>query len=75
MTLNHAVGGFHSSSSVSCHNAAASSHTPLAIASNASVRTARSPSARALTYRAGQRVSAPGGQAATRASLVSADDT
>ncbi|WP_171168972.1 hypothetical protein [Streptomyces sp. I05A-00742] len=32
----------------------------------------RSPSARALTYRAGQRVSAPGGQAATRASLLSA---
>ncbi|GAP50229.1 IstB domain-containing protein ATP-binding protein [Streptomyces azureus] len=36
MTLNHAAGGVHSSSSVSCHTAAASSHMPPAIASNES---------------------------------------
>ncbi|MEV0126611.1 hypothetical protein AB0I16_34560 [Streptomyces sp. NPDC050703] len=53
LMLNHAVGGFHSRSSVSCHTPGARSHSPVAIVSNASVRTDRSPSARALAYRAG----------------------
>ncbi|MEV6574223.1 hypothetical protein [Streptomyces sp. NPDC051577] len=53
--LNQAVGGFHGSRSVSCHTAPASSHRPAAISSNASVRTDRSPSARAIAYRTGLR--------------------
>lgn len=52
----------------------ASSHSPVAIASNASVRTERSPSARALTYKVGRRASAPGAHAATNASPRVGDD-
>ncbi|MGX1885779.1 hypothetical protein [Streptomyces sp. NPDC055287] len=61
--LKQAVRGFHRSRSVSCHTPAASSHWPVAVASNASVRTDRFPSARALAYRAGQLASAPGAHA------------
>lgn len=70
--LNHAAGGFHSSSSVSCHAAGASSHSPVAIASNASVCTAQSSSARALAYSDGHRASAPGQQVVASAASVSA---
>lgn len=59
--LNQAVGGFHSSRSVSCHTAPASSLRPAAISSNASVRTDRSPSARALAYRPSLRSGRAGG--------------
>ncbi|MFI9208845.1 hypothetical protein ACIGW7_11960 [Streptomyces sp. NPDC053253] len=47
MTPNHVSDGFHSTSSVSCHTASASSHSPVAYASNASLHTNRSPAARA----------------------------
>ncbi|MFD3612170.1 hypothetical protein ACFWXA_29700 [Streptomyces atroolivaceus] len=72
LTLNQDLGGFQSSRSVSCHIPTASSHSPAAIASNASVRTARSSCARACAYKAGHRACAPGAQAVTSASPVSA---